>query len=166
MKGKWIAALLVGGLCATAFAAPPPGGHRLPPGRASKPMPPPPPPHRPRFHARPAWGWGVNVSPWGGSFSFGTRVGRHGALGFSVPLAPPPVVERTIIVQAPERETVIIQAEPQEAKAKADGSTARDPGILPAYAPSGKTWVDGYWKVTRDLDGNEISRSWVPGHWE
>lgn len=148
--------------------------HRPPPRRPHR--PPPPPPirvihHRPR---PPSWGWGFNVTPWGGSLSVGRRIGRHGFISTSVPILPPPppVVERetTIIVQPPAQSIIVAEPDKAEVEEVARESTVREPAILPAFAPkedgSAKTWVDGHWKVTRGLDGEEVSRSWVPGHWE
>ena len=143
------------------------GPPRRPPRR-----PPPPPP---RWHRPPAWGWGVGIGPWGGVLSFGTRVGRHGAFGLSLPLVPPPVVreERTIVVTPPAQQTIVVQpgqTSESGAQAAQPSPPKRTPGILPAYAPGAakqaKVWVEGYWRVTRDPEGNETERTWVPGHWE
>lgn len=139
--------------------------------------PPPPPPtrvihHRPR---PPSWGWGMNVTPWGGSLSVGRRIGRHGFISTSVPIIPPPPLpvverERTIIVQQPAQQVIVTEPDRKEAERAAKVSTVSEPAILPVYAPkadgSAKTWVDGHWRVTRGLDGEELTRTWVPGHWE
>lgn len=149
-------------------------GRRPPPRRPHRPPPPPPAvfPHRVR---PPGWGWGVNVGPWSGSLSVGTRVGRRGFIGTSWPIFPPPVpvVERqtTIVVQPPAQEVIEAKTAREEAGEDAEkAQTAREPGILPAFAPradgSPRTWVEGHWKVTRGLDGEELTRTWVPGHWE
>lgn len=136
------------------------GPPRRPPRR-----PPPPPP---RWHKPPAWGWGVGIGPWGGVLSFGTRVGRHGAFGLSLPIAPPVVRETTtVVVQPPPQQTIVVQP---PAPKEAEEPPTRAPGILPAYAPkeaaAAKTWVEGHWRVTRDEDGKETKRVWVEGHWE
>ncbi len=134
------------------------------------PHPPPSPWHGGHFRP-PRWGWGVNVSPWGATLGVGTRVGRHGSLGFTVPLTPPVVRrETTVVVQqpAPVQPPVVVQPVVVQPVAP----SGRTPGILPAYAPkpddkaTANTWVEGYWKVVRDPEGNETSRTWVPGHWE
>lgn len=136
---------------------------------------PPPPPPRPMWHGGhfrpPRWGWGVNVSPWGSTIGIGTRVGRHGSFGVTLPLTPPPVVrEKTVIVrQEPVAQQPIVV---QPVVVQPAGPAARAPGILPAYAPkpddkaTANTWVEGYWRVVRVPEGKETSRTWVPGHWE
>ncbi len=170
MKNKVI--LLVGfiGLSALLYARPPqPVGGSFPPPRV---------PGRPQWRAEPRhepkWGFGLNLTPWGGAIGFGTRVGRHGAIGVSLPLfAPPPPVIRetqTVVIQQPAviQQPVVVQpitAQPEVA----ESATA----ILPAYRSTSsptqsgaKTWVEGYWRVTRTPEGLETDRVWVPGHWE
>lgn len=142
-----------------------------PRGGPRPPHPPPPVWHGGHYRP-PSWGWGVHVTPWGTSFGVGTRVGRHGSFGFSVPLVPTPVVRKTtVVVQQP----TVVQPQPvvvQPTVVQPVVTPERTPGILPAYVPkpddkaTAKTWVEGYWKVVRDPEGKETSRTWVPGHWE
>ena len=160
--------LLIAFACAAMGAAmvearPPSGGPGIPPPRG----------HYSFDRRPPKWGWGLNLSPWGSSISIGHRVGRHGAVGFTVPLTPPPrpVVreERVVVVQQPAvvQQPVIVQ-QPVVVQQPAQ------PAVLPAYATpqkesgqaAARTWVEGYWRVARDPNGNETSRVWVPGHWE
>lgn len=172
MKRLFFAALVALGGVSSAWGGPP----GPPPGRPGF-RPPRPPPAR--WHHRPprppTWGWGLGISPWGSVFSVGTRVGRHGAFGLSLPLVPPPVVreERTIVVTPPAQQTIVVQpgqTSESGAQAAQPSPPKRTPGILPAYAPGAakqaKVWVEGYWRVTRDPEGNETERTWVPGHWE
>lgn len=135
---------------------------------------PPPPPPRPVWHGGhvrpPRWGWGVNISPWGSTIGIGTRVGRHGGIGFTLPLTPPVIRESTVVVrQEPvTQQPIVVQPVVVQPTTPVVGT----PGILPAYAPkpddpsTANTWVEGYWKVVRAPDGKETSRTWVPGHWE
>lgn len=158
---KRVLLLLIGLACVMPLAARPHG-------------PPPPAPWRPHFRPHPPrWGWGVSVSPWGSAFSLGTRVGRHGAFGLTLPLCPPPVVRETttVVVQPPAQQTLVV---PQTVVVQPDPAAqepaARVPGILPGLATTNaipaKVWVEGYWRVLRDETGAETSRTWVPGHWE
>lgn len=134
----------------------------------------PPPPHRPApvYHRhrdhRSRWGWGVGISPWGSSISFGTRVGRHGMIGVSVPLSYPPPVRETerVVIQQPVVQPPVVIQQP----VVVPQPVVREPALLPALryeqsAPA-RTWVEGYWRVTRNPDGTEGARVWVPGHWE
>jgi len=121
----------------------------------------------------PRVGWGVNITPWGSSVGIGARVGRHGYIGVNLPLTPPPQpVTRTVVVEQPVVTTVtqpVVIAQPQPVVVQPVQQATPSVGILPAYAPvtnAAKTWVEGYWRITRDPDGRETSRVWVPGHWE
>lgn len=121
--------------------------------------------HRPAPKPRksPKVRWGVNISPFGSSLSVGSRIGKHGGVSITLPLTPPPPApvireEKTVIVQ--QAAPVIIQQTP----------IVVDNGVElnPNYAGNTRTrtWVEGYWKVTRDPNGRETSRTWVPGYWE
>ena len=95
------------------------------------------------------------------------------AFGLTLPLCPPPVVRETttVVVQPPARQTLVV---PQTVVVQPDPAAqtpaARVPGILPGLATTNaipaKVWVEGYWRVLRDENGAETSRTWVPGHWE
>lgn len=144
------------GFAAIASARPEPPRHARPhqPPKVHHPAP------RPKHHSD-RWGWGLNIAPWGSSFTVGTRIGRHGGVSVSLPLVERPVVREektTIVVQQP----VIVQS---------DSSQKDGVELNPLYADSAssataRTWVEGYWKVTRTPEGKETSRVWVPGHWE
>ncbi|MEG2062225.1 MAG: hypothetical protein RR007_00980 [Kiritimatiellia bacterium] len=135
--------------------------------------------HRPNWgcdYRPPRWGWGMGVSPWGATVGFGTRIGRHGMVGFSMPLYPPPlpeVRETTIIVQQQPQivqQPIIVQPSVVQQPVVQPVVEVRQPMVLPSYAPvqttTPRTWVEGYWRVTRTPEGVEGSRIWVPGHWE
>lgn len=153
MKKVMLASFLT--LCAVASleARPKPNGHR--------PAPPPPPPsvHHSRHWKAPSWGWGLNFSPYGTTLGIGTRVGRYGAIGISLPLiTPEPVIreERTVVVQQPVVQQPVVIQQPV---------VVQEPVVQPQVGTP-RTWVEGYWRVTRTPDGREATRVWVPGHWE
>jgi hypothetical protein len=104
----------------------------------------------------------LNVAPWGSSLSV-ARVGKHGSVSLSVPLTPPPP---PVVVR--EEKTVVVQQAPVIIQSPVVVEKAVE--LNPLYAvqnqASARTWVEGYWKVTRDPDGRELSRTWVSGHWE
>ena len=115
--------------------------------------------HHGRHWKAPSWGWGLSFSPYGTTLGIGTRVGRYGAIGFSVPLvAPEPVIreERTIVVQQPVVQQPVVIQQP---------IVVQQPVVQPQVTTP-RTWVEGYWRVTRTPDGREATRVWVPGHWE
>lgn len=113
-----------------------------------------PPIHRDIKKKHSSWGWGLNVSPNGVSVGVGKRIGKHGVIGVSIPLTPnkAPAVK--------EKETVIIQ---QPVIVQQPVVVTPPPSVEQQHA---RTWVDGYWRITRSPDGSEVSRIWVPGHWE
>lgn len=108
--------------------------------------------------------WALNLSPFGSSFSIGTRIGKHGGIALNLPLSRPsvPVVreEKTVIVQ---QAAPIVQ---QPAPVVVNNNIQVSPSFVESVAPKTQTWVEGYWKITRSPDGYETSRQWVPGHWE
>lgn len=129
-------------------------------------------PHRHPHHHRPApihrpaprppkVGVHLDLAPWGSSFSV-ARVGKHGSVSLSVPLTPPPPVvvreEKTVVVQ---QAPVIIQT-----PSVAEKGVELNPLYVEKEQSAARTWVEGYWRVTRDPNGRELSRTWVAGHWE
>ncbi len=153
MKRVLLASFLTLCVVASLEARPKPNGHR--------PAPPPPPPqvHHGSHRKAPSWGWGLNFSPSGATLGIGTRVGRYGAIGISLPLVTPePVVreERTIVVQQPVVQQPVVIQQPV---------VVQEPVVQPQVGTP-RTWVEGYWRVTRMPDGREATRVWVPGHWE
>ncbi len=124
----------------------------------ARPHHPPPQPRHVRHHKPPRpprVGWGLNISPWGSSFSIGTRVGRHGSISYTMPLAPAP---KPLPPPPPQRETIIIQ----------QPIIVQPPATPAVEQKSTKTrkWVEGYWMEKRDGNGMLISRTWIDGHWE
>ena len=153
MKKVLLASFLTLCVVASLEARPKPNGHR------PAPPPPPPPVHHGRHWKAPSWGWGLNFSPYGTTLGIGTRVGRYGAIGISLPLiTPEPVIreERTVVVQQPVVQQPVVIQQPV---------VVQQPVVQPQVATP-RTWVEGYWRVTRTPDGREATRVWVPGHWE
>lgn len=113
---------------------------------------------------RSSWGWGLNFTPDGVSVGVGKRVGKHGVIGVTIPITP----NKTPAVK--EKETVIIQ-QPVVVQQPVISQPAVQQPVIIAQPPTveqqqARTWVDGYWRITRSPDGSEVSRIWVPGHWE
>lgn len=127
--------------------------HRPAPKRPAIHRPAPPPPHRPAKHS-----WSLNITPWGSNLSIGRRVGCSGHVSVAVPLVSRPIVRE-------EKTTVIVQ---QPVIVNTPSTPQNGVELNPIYdnQANARTWVEGYWKVTRDPNGNETSRQWVPGHWE
>lgn len=120
--------------------------------------------HRPAKKA-PSWGWGLNLSPGGLSVGIGTRVGRNGVIGVSLPLVKPePVVKETVIVQQPVVQQPIVVQQPVVIQQPVQQSTVTY--SVTETLPSTRVWVEGHWKIVRDAYGNTVSKSWIPGHWE
>ena len=89
------------------------------------------------------------------------RVGKSGRVSLTVPVVSTPVVRE-------EKTTIIVQQQPviiQQVEKPLEGVE-----LNPVYAKESsnktRTWVEGYWKVTRTPDGRETERVWVPGYWE
>lgn len=146
--------------------------------------------HRPprREHANyrrpaksPSWGWGLNFSPGGISLGVGTRVGRHGAIGITLPLvkSEPVVREKTVIVQQPVvQQPIVVQQPVVQQPIVVQQPVVQQPVIVQqpvqqqvvysvndTLSPS-RAWIEGHWKIRRDAYGNVISKNWIPGHWE
>lgn len=116
--------------------------------------------HRPEKKA-PSWGWGLNLSPGGLSVGVGTRVGRNGVIGVTLPLVKPePVVKETIIVQQPVVQQPIVVQQP------AFEAPVQHYSVTTTLTPASRVWVEGHWKIVRDAYGNTVSKTWIPGHWE
>lgn len=149
MNKLTVCAVLIVSVAASALARPEPRHHRPEPKRPPMHRPAPRPQHKP-----PKAHWGVNITPWGSSFSVSHRVGRSGNISWTLPLTPAPVIreEKVVVVQQP----VIVK----------QNCASNGVELNPIYANPSRTWVEGYWKVTRSPDGRETNRVWVPGHWE
>ena len=82
-------------------------------------------------------------------------------IGISMPLVTPePVIreERTIVVQQPVVQQPVVIQQPV---------VVQQPAVKPQpQLGTPRTWVEGYWRVTRTPDGREATRVWVPGHFE
>ena len=131
------------------------------PHRRPAPRPPvvhrpaPKPPKPPKSH------WRVDIAPWGSALQVSQRVGKNGRVSLTVPVVSTPVVRE-------EKTTIIVQQQPvivQQVEKPSEGVE-----LNPVYAKESssqtRTWVEGYWKVTRTPDGRETDRVWVPGYWE
>lgn len=156
MKKLTVCAILALGVVFSASARPQ-HHHREPPRRR-------PPMHRPAPRPpvkKEKVQWGLNIGPWGSSFSIGTRIGKHGGLSMTLPLSRPPVVreEKTIVVQ--QAQPIIVQ-QPTVLRDEVE----LNPVYVNNRSVGARTWVEGYYKVVRSPDGSETSRQWVPGHWE
>jgi hypothetical protein len=89
-------------------------------------------------------------------------VGKHGHVTWTVPVVAAPVVRE-------EKTTIVVQQQPiivQPVEKKAQEGVELNPAYAKASAEKTRTWVEGYWKVTRDPEGRETERVWVPGYWE
>ena len=121
--------------------------------------------HRPVVRPRPKppkAHWGVHLGPWGSGVHVSHRVGKHGHVTWTVPVVAAPVVRE-------EKTTIVVQQQPiivQPVEKKAQEGVELNPAYAKASAEKTRTWVEGYWKVTRDPEGRETERVWVPGYWE
>ena len=105
--------------------------------------------------------WGLDISPWGSALHVSHRVGKHGHISWTVPVVAAPVVRE-------EKTTIVVQQQPvivQQVEKPSEG-VELNPVYAKDSASKTRTWVEGYWKVTRTPDGRETDRVWVPGYWE
>ncbi len=167
MNKVTLCTLLALGVAFTASARPE-SRHHKPAHRRPAVHRPAPKPHR-HHHKESDVRWGLNISPWGSSFTIGSHVGKHGGVSLTVPLSTPkPVVykEKTVIVQ----QTTPVVVQPAPVIVQTPPVVNQGVELNPLYAnnqvASTRTWVEGYWQVSRTPDGYESSRVWVPGHWE
>jgi hypothetical protein len=65
-----------------------------------------------------------------------------------------------------EEKTVIVQEAPVIIQTPSVAEQGVELNPLYAEKATARTWVEGYWKVTRDPNGRETAREWVAGHWE